>query len=104
MPVTIGELETAAAKGWRAPEETPLGEWRLRAADGFTGRANSALAVGDPRIPLAEAVASVRRWYATRNLTAMIAVPHPLGRPQDSGTDRYLGQRGWHIRPGETVV
>jgi N-acetylglutamate synthase len=104
MPVTIGELEAVAAKGWRAPEETPLGEWWLRAADGFTGRANSALAVGDPGMPLAEAVAAVRRWYRARNLPAMIAVPHPLGRPGDSRTDQFLGQQGWHLRPGPAVV
>jgi hypothetical protein len=38
----ITELEAAAADGWRAPEEAALGDWRLRAAEGFTGRANSA--------------------------------------------------------------
>ena len=47
MSVTIAELETVAALGWRAPQEEPLGGWLLRAAGGFTGRANSALAAGD---------------------------------------------------------
>ena len=56
MPVTIAELEAVAAQGWRAPEEAPLGGWLLRAAEGFTGRANSALAVGDPGLPLADAL------------------------------------------------
>jgi N-acetylglutamate synthase len=68
VPVTIDELEAVAAKGWRAPEEAPLGRWLLRAADGFTGRANSALAAKDPGMPLAEAAARVRRWYAARDL------------------------------------
>src|SRR5579859_3485456 len=104
MPVTIGDLEAAAAQGWRATEEAPLGEWRLRAAGGFTGRANSALAVGDPGLPLAEATSRVRRWYAARDLPPMIAIPYPLGRPGDSPTDRFLAERGWHIRSGPAVV
>jgi len=44
MAVSIGELEAIAAKGWRAPDEERLGGWLLRAAQGFTGRANGALA------------------------------------------------------------
>ena len=44
----VEDLERAAALHWQAPETEPLGEWRLRAAAGFTGRANSALPVGDP--------------------------------------------------------
>jgi hypothetical protein len=77
MPVTIAELEAVAARGWRAPEEAPLGGWLLRAAEGFTGRANSALAVGDPGMPLADALTGVCDWYAARGLPPMIAVPHP---------------------------
>lgn len=42
----VEDLERAAALHWQAPETEPLGEWRLRAAAGFTGRANSALPVG----------------------------------------------------------
>ena len=42
------------------------GGWLLRAAVGFTGRANSALATGDPGMPLADAVAEVCRWYTVR--------------------------------------
>jgi N-acetylglutamate synthase len=104
MALFIGELEVIAAKGWRAPEEERLGGWLLRAAQGFTGRANSALAAGEPGIPLAEAVLAVRRWYAERGLPAMIAVPYPLGRPGDSDADRFLGQHGWGVRADPAVV
>lgn len=48
MAISISDLEEVAALGWRGTEEEQLGGWRLRAAGGFTGRANSALAVGDP--------------------------------------------------------
>jgi len=104
MAVSIGDLEAIAAMGWRAPEEEWLGGWLLRTAQGFTGRANSALAAQDPGIPLAEAIRAVHRWYAERKLPAMVAVPYPLGRPGDSGTDRHLGQQGWSIRAGPAVV
>jgi ribosomal protein S18 acetylase RimI-like enzyme len=104
MPVTIAELEAVAARGWRAPEEAPLGGWLLRAAEGFTGRANSALAVGDPGMPLADALTGVCDWYAARGLPPMIAVPHPLGRPGDSHLDRFLSHRRWGVRSGPAVV
>ena len=52
------DLEWAALPGWVALNE-PLGEWTLRAGGGFTGRANSVLAVGDPGVELAEAAERV---------------------------------------------
>jgi ribosomal protein S18 acetylase RimI-like enzyme len=52
-------LEHACSDAWPPLKQHHLGEWRLRWADGFTGRANSALAVGDPGIPMAQALAAV---------------------------------------------
>src|SRR5580692_2838476 len=100
MPVTIAELEAVAARGWRAREEAPLGEWLLRSAEGFTGRADSALAVGDPGIPLAGALSPLRYWYAARSRPLMFAFPLPLGRPVDKHIARSLRPRGWGVRPG----
>ena len=60
----VEDLERAAALHWQAPETEPLGEWRLRAAAGFTGRANSALPLGDPGLPLPEAVRPSRTGTA----------------------------------------
>lgn len=53
------EMEELCADAWPAPVELRLGSWRLRAADGFTGRANSALTLGDPGRPVDEALAEV---------------------------------------------
>jgi ribosomal protein S18 acetylase RimI-like enzyme len=89
--ISIAELERVAALGWRAPEEHAMGEWLLRAAGGFTGRANSALAIGDPGLPLPEAIDEVCRWYLARDLTPMVAVPVPLGGP---GVGAGRGQAG----------
>jgi N-acetylglutamate synthase len=105
VTVSIADLEWAAARSWRAPEEAALGHWLLRAADGFTGRANSALALGDPGLPLAAAAAEVCRWYRARGLPAMVAVTYPLGRPRSSAVDRFLGDElGWPVRPGAATV
>jgi GNAT superfamily N-acetyltransferase len=104
MEISIPDLEHAAAGGWRAPEEARLGGWLLRAAGGFTGRANSALAIGDPGLPLAAATDQVGQWYRARGLPPMVAVPFPLGQPQRTGIDRFLSERGWPIRSGPATV
>jgi N-acetylglutamate synthase len=101
---SIDDLELAAAPGWRACEEDRLGNWLLRAADGFTGRANSALAVGDPGLPLAAAIEKVRGWYGERGRPAMIAVPYPTGQPTASALDRLLAGLGWTIRADAATV
>jgi N-acetylglutamate synthase len=104
MPISITDLEAAAAGGWRAPEQAALGDWLLRAAAGFTGRANSALAIGDPGMPLPAAIEQVGRWYAARGLPAMVSVPFPLRRPHASEVDRFLAARGWPVRAGSATV
>ncbi|HTT53614.1 MAG TPA: GNAT family N-acetyltransferase [Streptosporangiaceae bacterium] len=104
MTISVSGLEEVAALGWRGTEEDRLGGWLLRAAGGFTGRANSALAVGDPGLPLRGAAAAVRRWYAARDLSPMISVPYPCGRPAGSAVDRFLAGQGWTVRPGAATV
>lgn len=73
------DVERIAADHWRAPERERLGDWLLRAAGGFTARANSVLPLGDPGMPPAEAVRLVARWYEERGLrpTASCCGPWP---------------------------
>jgi ribosomal protein S18 acetylase RimI-like enzyme len=104
MRISISGLEQVAALGWRGIEEEPLGGWRLRAAGGFTGRANSTLAVRDPGRPMPAAAAAVQHWYAARDLPTMISVAYPCGRPQDSDLDCFLAGAGWTVRPGAATV
>ncbi|MFD8118118.1 GNAT family N-acetyltransferase [Streptomyces microflavus] len=66
------ELAAVTARAWQPVESEPLGEWRLRAAGGFTRRANSALPLGDPGLPLGEAFGRIERWYEERGLPAYI--------------------------------
>ncbi|MEU9998454.1 GNAT family N-acetyltransferase [Streptomyces sp. NPDC050848] len=62
------ELARVTARGWQPVESEPLGEWTLRASAGFTRRANSVLPLGDPGLPLEDALARVRDWYEKRDL------------------------------------
>ncbi|MFJ1542870.1 GNAT family N-acetyltransferase [Micromonospora chalcea] len=88
-------LELAADEAWPAPVRGRLGDWRLRWADGWTGRANSALPVGDPDRPLPAALDAVQRWYAERGGTALVNTPLPLAAPVGAELDA----RGWAARP-----
>jgi N-acetylglutamate synthase len=91
----IAALERVADRAWPAPEHEPLGEWLLRAANGFTNRANSALPLGDAGRGLDEAVDACAEWYRARSLTPRITVPLPLRRDVAS----VLIRRGWHAQP-----
>jgi GNAT superfamily N-acetyltransferase len=100
----IVALERMAAQHWRGTEEERLGGWLLRAAEGFTGRANSALPLGDPGLPLDDALAAVTRWYRARGLPPMVAVPLPLGADRAGcRLDIQLSERAWLTRPGPAL-
>jgi GNAT superfamily N-acetyltransferase len=70
------EADRRALPGWQPVESEPLGEWVLRASGGFSSRANSVLALGDPGLPLDEAVARVEEWYRSHSLAPRAHV-HP---------------------------
>jgi N-acetylglutamate synthase len=99
--VSIDDLERVAAQHWQAPDTGQCGQWLLRAAGGFTGRANSALPAGDPGMPLAQAVDEVQAWYRDRGLPPMIVLfggsrPHPL--------TPVLAERAWYPRQNPAYV
>ncbi|MDG4815320.1 GNAT family N-acetyltransferase [Micromonospora sp. WMMD956] len=88
-------LELASDEAWPAPTRGRLGDWLLRSAQGWTGRANSALPVGDPDRPLPAALDAVERWYADLGQPAMVNTPLPLAAPVGAELDA----RGWTSRP-----
>lgn len=91
---TYGELARVAARGWRPVESERLGEWELRAAAGYTRRANSVLPLGDPGLPLDAALDAVRRWYGARGLPAYIQTATG-GEGTQEVLCAELERRGW---------
>ncbi|WP_328343086.1 GNAT family N-acetyltransferase [Streptomyces violaceus] len=91
---SYGELARVAARAWRPVESERLGDWELRAASGFTRRANSVLPLGEPGMPLDEALGSVRRWYGDRGLPAYVQTATGAEGTQEL-LCAELEERGW---------
>ena len=91
---TYPELAHVSSRAWRPVESERLGAWELRAAAGFTRRANSVLPLGDPGLPLDEALTAVRRWYGDRGLPAYVQTATGAEGTQEL-LCAELEQRGW---------
>lgn len=85
----VSRLERICADGWPAVTQRPLGQWRLRAAGGFTGRANSALAVGDPHRSVPAALRAVVEFAEEHELAPRVQVP------EGSPWHRAIAEDGW---------
>jgi ribosomal protein S18 acetylase RimI-like enzyme len=94
MDPGITVFERMSALHWQGLEQERLGDWLLRAAGGFTGRANSALPLGDPGMPAERAVAEVDAWYSRRGLTPMIVIARGM-RTGATALDGLLDGCGW---------
>ncbi len=84
-------VERRALASWPPLVSEPLGDWVLREAGGYSARANSVLAIGEPQ-PLEPVLA----FYQSRGLPvwAQVVVESPA--------QGYLEAAGWvHARPGE---
>jgi N-acetylglutamate synthase len=88
LALSMADLERLMVDGWPPLERAELGGWLLRAAGGFTGRANSVLPLGDPGRPLPDAVRAAEGWYAERGLRPMFSLFGPEGF---AVTDDVLG-------------
>ena len=88
------ELARVTARAWQPVESEQLGEWELRASSGFTRRANSVLPLGDPGLPLDDALALVRAWYEHRGLPAYIQTATGAAGSQEE-LCAQLEARGW---------
>lgn len=96
LRVSVQAAEHRALEGWPAVETEPLGDWVMRAAEGFSARANSVLALGDPGLPLHGALDRVAAFYRQRALPAWAQVV--VGSEEDLA----LAATGWvAARAGE---
>jgi ribosomal protein S18 acetylase RimI-like enzyme len=96
MRVSAEQACRLSNASWPAVHTESLGEWLLRASGGFSARANSVMATGDPGVPFAAALERVRGFYAAHRLPAWAQVV--VG----SDAARGFEQHGWRsARPGE---
>jgi len=96
LAISMDDLERIMVDGWRPLERAELGGWLLRASDGFTGRANSVLPLGDPGIPLSEAVERCEGWYDEHGLRHVFNLFGPKGfAAADDPLGRELLERGY---------
>lgn len=87
----VTQLELRCADAWPALVDERLGQWRLRAAEGFTGRANSALTTGDPGRPVRDALAAISDFAARHDIRPAAHVT--VG----SATERHIRAAGWQL-------
>ncbi len=87
----VYEVELRCAEAWPALVDEPLGDWRLRAAGGFTGRANSVLTCGDPGVPVEEAL---HRTVVFAKVNGIGPTAHVV---RDSQHETAVGAAGWVV-------
>jgi ribosomal protein S18 acetylase RimI-like enzyme len=99
----VNQLERDCADAWPALVDEPLGQWRLRAAGGFTGRANSALTLGDPGVPLALALARTVGFARANDIRPIALVVTATDLENDLAAADWVVETG-HPGGAESVV
>src|SRR3954447_492584 len=95
LRVSAEEACRMSNASWPPVHSEPLGDWLRRASGGFSARANSVMATGDPGIAMPEALDRVRASYARHELPVWAQVV--VG----SDVQRSLQEQGWDLaRPG----
>src|SRR5699024_1978668 len=90
---SVTTLERICADAWPPIVSQPLGQWRLRAAHGYTGRANSALALGDPGNPVTTALQQVHDFCHQHSIAPKVQAVH------GSDIEPDLAAAGWSPDP-----
>jgi GNAT superfamily N-acetyltransferase len=99
--VSADDLQKVMAKGWVAIDSAGLGDWVLRASQGFTGRANSVLPVGDPSLPQDRAIDFAEKWYSDRDAAPMFQLHGEQGFAVESDPlAAALIERGYLVGGG----
>jgi N-acetylglutamate synthase len=95
--ISAANLQRHALLGWLAWHE-PLGEWTLRVAGGFTRRANSCHAVGDPGIPIPQAAEQIISFALAHDIAPLAQVI------EESPEEHALRGLGWVSSEQPTAV
>ena len=96
-PVDVEQLFLTTALGRPAVETSYVGQWLLRASEGWTGRANSLLPAGDPGMPVQDALKHTVAFYDERGLPPLALVR--LGTTLEA---EFRQQRWVDARPGQS--
>jgi GNAT superfamily N-acetyltransferase len=95
--ISAHELQRHALPGWLAWHQ-PLGEWTLRAGGGFTRRANSCHAVGDPGMPIQQAAEQIISFAGAHDIP-------PMAQVIEKSPEQHALQRlGWMRTDQPTAV
>ena len=89
-------MQRHALLGWLAWHE-PLGEWTLRERGGFTRRANSCHAVGDPGMPIQQAAEQIIGFAVIHDIA-------PLAQVIEGSPRGALRRLGWVSTDQPTAV
>jgi len=89
----IAEVEAAGYSCWPAKEMVGYDGWELRYADGFSGRANSVLPLGESTLALDTKLRFCGEWFEERGVQLEVRCT-PLCEP---GIDDDLDARGYAI-------
>ena len=95
--ISAHDVQRHALHGWLAWRE-PLGEWTLRRAGGFTRRANSCHAVGDPGMSIKQAAEQIIGFAVVHDIAPLAQVIE--GSPEE----RALQRLGWLSTDQPTAV
>jgi GNAT superfamily N-acetyltransferase len=77
----IRALEAAAANGWPGIEHAWIDGWLVRAGRGYTGRANSAVPLGNSEGPAelgAQTLHRIGEWFTAHGLPLLLQLPDRL--------------------------
>jgi GNAT superfamily N-acetyltransferase len=91
------DLQRHTVPGWLAWHKS-FGDWTLRAGGGFTGRANSCHAVGNPGVSTADAADRIIAYAAAHDIPPLAQVIE--GSPEE----RRLREFGWVSSYQPTIV
>ena len=93
--VSAREAEMRALPLWTSPTVEPLGDWVMRIVHGDRGRgsrrANSCLAIGEPRMAWDAAIRRVQEFYAIRHREVLVQAE------AGSETEVSLVAAGWSM-------
>ena len=99
-PDAVRAAEQLAHRTWPCRDEETCGAWILRAADGYSRRANSALAIGEPPEGIPAALDHVNAWFRAREVEPCVKIT-PLAPPS---LDEALESSGWTMATPSLVL